>query len=290
MSDTPVEAPVDKPAVPEQRSYSGLFLALLGVAVLAAIAGLAWSYHLSGRLTNAEAQLAQAQQSNQKLSSALDETNARLKVTTETLGHSLGLTQQQLETRAQQLLRRQEQQEAEAKRLASQQAATDQHVSSVSSDVSSVKTDVGGVRTDLTQTQSELKNAESQLQTMRGDLTGANTLIARNHDELEILKHKGDKNYYEFTLNKGQKQAVSTVSLELKKADVKKSKYTLDVYADDKKIEKKDKNLNEPVQFYTGKDNLLYELVVNSVDKNQVKGYIATPKNAPVPVSTSGQS
>ena len=283
MSDDPV-------VVPEQRSYSGLFLVLLGVAVLAAIAGLAWSYHLSGRLTNAEAQLAQEQQSNHKLASALDETNARLKVTTETLGHSLGLTQQQLETRAQQLLKRQEQQEAEAKRLASQQAATAQQVSSVSTDVSGVKTDVGGVKTDLTQTKTELKNAESQLQSMRGDLTGASTLIARNHDELEILKHKGDKNYYEFTLNKGQKQAVSTVSLELKKADVKKSKYTLDVYADDKKIEKKDKTLNEPVQFYTGKDNLLYELVVNSVDKNQVKGYIATPKNAPVPVSTSGQS
>ena len=280
----------ETPVVPEQRSYSGLFLGLLAVAVIAAIAGLAWSYHLSGRLTNAEAQLAQAQQNNQKLGSALDETNARLKVTTETLGHSLGLTQQQLETRAQQLLKRQEAQEAEAKRLASEQAATEQHVSSVSSDVSTVKTDVGGVKTDLTQTKSELKNTETQLQSMRGDLTGANTLIARNHDELEILKHKGDKNYYEFTLNKGQKQAVSTVSLELKKADVKKSKYTLDVYADDKKIEKKDKNLNEPVQFYTGKDNLLYELVVNSVDKNTVKGYIATPKNAPVPVSTSGQS
>ena len=282
MSDDPV-------VVPEQRSYSGLFLALLAAAVIAAIAGLAWSYHLSGRLTHAEAQLAQAQQNNQKLGAALDETNARLKVTTETLGHSLGMTQQQLETRAQQLLRRQEAQEAEAKRLASEQAATEQHVSTVSSDVSSVKTDVGGVRTDLTQTQGDLKNAVSQLQTMRGDLTGASTLIARNHDELEILKHKGDKNYYEFTLNKGQKQPVSTVSLELKKADIKRSKYTLDVYADDKKIEKKDKNLNEPVQFYTGKDNLLYELVVNSVDKNQVKGYIATPKNAPVPVSTSGQ-
>jgi chromosome segregation ATPase len=286
MSDTPVETP----AVPEERSYSRLFLVLLGVAVVAAIAGLAWSYHLSGRLTNAEAQLAQAQQSNQKLSSALDETNARLKVTTETLGHSLGLTQQQLETRAQQLLRRQEQQEAEAKRLASEQAATEQHVSSVSSDVSTVKTDVGGVKTDLSQTQTDLKNTQAQLQTMKGDLNGASTLIARNHDELEILKHKGDKNYYEFTLSKGQKQAVSTVSLELKKADVKRSKYTLEVYADDKKIEKKDKNLNEPVQFYTGKDNLLYELVVNSVDKNQVKGYVATPKNAPVPVSTSGQS
>jgi len=279
----------ETPSAPEQRSFSGLFLGLLAVAVVLAIGGLAWSYHLSGRLTNAEAQLSQAQQRNEKLASALDETNARLKVTTETLGHSLGLTQQQLETRAQQLLKRQEQQEAEAKRLESEQAATEQHVSSVTSDVSSVKTDVGGVKTDLTQTQNDLKNTQSQLQSMRGDLTGANTLIARNHDELEILKHKGDRNYYEFTLNKGQRQPVSTVSLELKKADVKHSRYTLEVYADDKKIEKKDKGLNEPVQFYTGKDNLLYELVVNSVNKNQVKGYIATPKSAPVPVSTSGQ-
>ena len=186
-------------------------------------------------------------------------------------------------------MKRQEAQEAEAKRLASEQAATEQHVSSVSNDVSGVKTDVGGVKTDLTKTQADLKTAESQLQSMKGDLDGHSTLIARNHDELEILKHKGDRNYYEFTLTKGQKKPVSTVSLELKKADVKHSRYTLEVYADDKKIEKKDRGLNEPVQFYTGKDNLLYELVVNSVDKNQVKGYVSTPKNAPVPVSTSGQ-
>ena len=281
MSETPV--------VPEQRSYSGLFLALLAVAVLAAIAGLAWSYHLSGRVTNAEAQLSQAQQRNEKLAAALDETNARLKVTTETLGQRLGLTQKQLESKvdtAQELLRRQE---ADTKRLESAQAATDQHVSTVSSDVSTVKTDVGGVKTDLTQTKTELKTAESQLQSMKGDMGVQSGLIATNHNELEILKHKGDRNYYEFTLNKGQKKPVSTVSLELKKADVKHSRYTLEVYADDKQIEKKDRGLNEPVQFYTGKDNLLYELVVNSVDKNTVKGYIATPKSAPVPVSTSGQ-
>ncbi|HEX3473103.1 MAG TPA: hypothetical protein VHT28_18130 [Silvibacterium sp.] len=278
MSETPV--------VPEQRSFSGLFLALLAVAVIAAIAGLAWSYHLSGRVNNAEAQLSQAQQRNEKLAAALDDTNARLKVTTETLGHSLGLTQQQLETKAQELLRRQQ---ADTKRLESAQAATEQHVSSVSTDVSGVKTDVGGVKTDLTQTKTELQNAESQLQSMKGDLGVQSGLIATNHGELEILKHKGDRNYFEFTLTKGQKKPVSTVSLELKKADVKHSRYTLEVYADDKQIEKKDRGLNEPVQFYTGKDNLLYELVINSVDKNTVKGYIATPKSAPVPVSTSGQ-
>ena len=151
-----------------------------------------------------------------------------------------------------------------------------------------MKTDVGGVKSDLGNTQTQLKNDEAQLQSMKGDLGIASGLIATNAKELEILKHKGDRNYYEFTLQKGEKRPISTVSLELKKADVKHSRYTLVVYADDKQIEKKDRGLNEPVQFYTGKDNYLYELVVNSIDKNQIKGYIATPKNAPVPVSTSG--
>jgi chromosome segregation ATPase len=268
----------------EQRSYSGLFLGLLGVAVVAAIAGLGWSYHLSGRLTHAEMELSQAQQQNEKLSSALDETNARLKVTTDTLGHSLGITQRELEQRAQDLLNRQQ---AASKRFENEQRDASQKINSVSNDVSGVKTDVGGVKTDLGNTQTELKADEAQLQTMKGDMGVQSGLIATNQQELEILKHKGDRNYYEFTLQKGQKRPISTVSLELKKADAKHSRYTMIVYADDKRIEKKDRGLNEPVQFYTGKDNYLYEMVVNSIDKNQVKGYIATPKSAPVPVSTS---
>jgi chromosome segregation ATPase len=269
----------------EQRSYSGLFLGLLGLAVLAAIAGLGWSYHLSGRLTHAEMQLLQAQKQNEKLSTALDDTNARLKVTSDTLGHSLGITQKELEQRAQDLLRRQQ---AAARQFESEQKDTQQKISSVSSDVSGVKTDVGGVKTDLGNTQTQLKADEAQMQSMKGDLGQQSGLIATNAQELEILKHKGDRNYYEFTLQKGQRRPISTVSLELRKADAKHSRYTLIVYADDKKIEKKDRGLNEPVQFYTGKDNYLYELVVNSIDKNQIKGYIATPKSAPTPVSTSG--
>lgn len=269
----------------EQRSFSGLFLGLLALAAIGAIAGLVWSYHLSGRLTHAEIQLSEAQQQNEKLSSALDETNARLKVTSETLGHSLGLTQKELDQRAKDLLRRQQ---ADSKRFESEQKDAEQKISSVSTDVSGVKTDVGGVKTDLGNTQSELKTDEAQLQSMKGDLGVDSGLIATNAHELDILKHKGDRNYYEFTLSKGHRQPVSTVSLELKKADAKHSRYTMIVYADDKRIEKKDRGLNEPVQFYTGKDNFLYEMVVNSIDKNQVKGYIATPKGAPVPVSTSG--
>jgi multidrug efflux pump subunit AcrA (membrane-fusion protein) len=280
MNDLPEEAGVE-------RSYSGAFLALVVVALLASIGGLIWSYTLASRLTKSEAALSAAQAQNDKLSAALDHTNAELKVETEALGKSVGLTQKQLELRAADLQRRQE---ADAKRLESEQAAAaqaaSQQIGAVSNQVSSVKSDVGGVKTDVEATKTELKSAVAQMQSMRGDLGVQSGLIATNHQELEILKHKGDRNYYEFTLNKQKTpQPVSTVSLLLKKADPKKNRYTLVVIADDKQIEKKDKGTNEPVQFYTGKDNMLFELVVNNVDKNMVKGYISTPKNAPQPVT-----
>jgi chromosome segregation ATPase len=284
MSEIPEGIPEGK----EPRDYSKLMMGVLAVAVLCAVAGLTWSYSLAGRLTHAEAQVASAQAQNAKLASALEETNARLRVTSETLGHSLGLTQQQLEQRANDLLRRQQ---ADAKRLEGEQEAAQKQISSVSSDVSGVKTDVGGVKSDLTATKTELQQAESQMQSMKGDMGMQSGLIATNGKEIEILKHLGDRNIYQFTLQKGHRQAVGTVALELKKSDEKHSKFTLMVYADDKEIQKKDRNLDEPIQFYTGKDHLLYELVVNNVAKNQVQGYIATPKNAPIPVtpSPSGQ-
>ena len=145
--------------------------------------------------------------------------------------------------------------------------------------MASVKTDVGGVKTDVAATKSDLEATKSQLQRVMGDAGVMSGLIATNHGELEILKHKGDRNYIEFTLQKGAKPTLlSTVKLQLKKVDEKHSKYTMNVSADDRNIEKKDKNLDEPVQFYTGKDPVLYELVVNVMEKNKVSGYLSTPK------------
>src|SRR5260370_40218486 len=113
-------------------------------------------------------------------------------------------------------------------------------------------------------------------------------LTATPRDDLETVKPKGDRNYYEFTLLKGAKpQPVSTVSLQLKKADVKKGKFTMNVTSDDKTIEKKDRNVSEPIQFYSGREHLLFELVVWTVDKNKATGYLSTPKNAPVPVTAN---
>jgi hypothetical protein len=271
------------------RSYSGAFMAAMGVALLAAIAGLVWCAVLGSKLSTQQAELAEAKQQNVALAAELRETDARLRVTTDELGKSLGLTQKQLDQRAQEILNREE---ADNRRLANEQQQTAQQVNAVSNDLTTVKGDVGGVKTDLGKTQNDVAGALSQLQSMKGDLSDTNSVIARNHDELVLLEHKGDRNFYEFTLSKGQKKPVGTVSLELKKTDAKRNKFTLDIYADDKTYEKKDRNVNEPLQFYSGKDPVLFEIVVNTIsNKNQITGYLSTPKTSPVPPTAppSGQ-
>jgi hypothetical protein len=263
------------------RTYSGALLAVIAVALLAALGGLIWSYTLGSRLNIQEAALADAKQQNVKLASDLRETDAHLKVATEELGQSLGLTQKQMDARAQEIIQREQ---ADSKRLESAQKQTAQAVTGLSSDVSGVKSDVGGVKTDLGKTQSDLATTIAQLTSMKGDLNGHSSLIARNHDELELLKHKGDRNYYEFTLAKGQKKPVGTVSLELKKADPKKNTFNLVVTSDDKSVPKNNRGVDEPLQFYSGKEPQLFEIVINAVNsKNQVTGYLSAPKNAPAP-------
>lgn len=267
-----------------ERTVSGALLAVVVVALLAALGGLVWSYSLQKNLAATQLKLAASDQKNADLAQKLEATNARLRATSETLGQSVGMTQKQIEARTQSLMAAQR--AAEAK-LEEQQAAETKQIGAVSSEVSNVKTDVGGVKTDVASTKTDLEATKAQLTRVMGDAGVMSGLIAKNHDELEILKHKGDRNYYEFSLQKGAKPTLlSTIKLQLKKADEKHSKYTLNVSADDRTIEKKDKGLDEPVQFYTGKDPVLYELVVNVIEKNKVSGYLSTPKNAPAPTAT----
>jgi multidrug efflux pump subunit AcrA (membrane-fusion protein) len=200
----------------------------------------------------------------------------------ETLGQKLGMTKKELAQRAAQL---QAQQKAAESRLEQEQK---EQIGQVSGEVAGVKTDVGGVKTDVASTKADLEATKARLQSAVGDLGMQSGLIANTRSDLEVLKHKGDRNYYEFTLLKGAKpQPVATVSLQLKKADAKRGKFTLNVSADDKTIEKKDRNVSEPIQFYSGRDHLLFELVVWTVDKNKATGYLSTPKSAPVPVTAN---
>ena len=271
------------------RAHSGSLLAAIAVAMLLGLGGILWSYSLSSRLALQQQALTDAAAQNARLSAELKDTDARLNVGTDELKASLGLTQKQLDARSAALQIQEVRGERTTARLATAQQQTDGQVAAVSSAVTDVQTDVGGVKTNVAKTQSDLADTNNQLTSMKGDLNGHSTLIARNGEELEILKHKGDRNYYQFTLVRGEKTQVGTVSLELKRADSKKSKYTLTVYSDDKQYEKKDKSLNEPLQFLSGKEPMLFEIVVNDVSaKNTVTGYLSSPKGAPEPVVAAG--
>jgi multidrug efflux pump subunit AcrA (membrane-fusion protein) len=215
------------------------------------------------------------------LTKRLQSSDSKAEAQSEALARKIGLTKKELVSRAAQL--QAEQKEAEA-RLAEEQK---QQIGQVNGEVASVKTDVGGVKTDVASTKADLEATRAKLDSTIGDLGLQSGLIAKTRDDLEALKHKGDRNYYEFSLIKGAKsQPVATVSLALKKTDPKKGKFTLDVTSDDKTIEKKDRNISEPIQFYSGRDRMLYELVVWSVDKKKATGYLSTPKGAPVPITT----
>lgn len=258
------------------------FMIVLAATFVAALAGLLWSYELAGRLTHAEAQLAATQKQNQQLASALDETNAKLRVTRRTLGHRLGATQRELRRRANDLLHRQR---ATAKKLEQEQAeeaqeSAETQAGKASGSAVGAKSNAGGEKAGLPQTQGQPAGAVAQMRKMQGDLGIESGLIATNERELKVLEQMGERDYYPFTLRRGKKQAVATVQLRLRRVNEKRKRYTLTVFADGKRIEKKNRALDEPVQFYVGQPRVLFELVVNRIGRDEVRGYIATPKGS----------
>jgi chromosome segregation ATPase len=142
-----------------------------------------------------------------------------------------------------------------------------------------VSNEVGTVKTDVASTKSELEKTIANLKRVTGELSNQGSLIATNGSELAALKALGERNYFEFNVHKSKEpQKIGDIALVLKKADQKHNRYTVDVLADDTRVEKKDRTINEPVQFLTSKAKQPYEIVVNKVNKDQISGYLATPK------------
>lgn len=138
---------------------------------------------------------------------------------------------------------------------------------------------VNTIDTQVAQARSELDKTVAELRSVRGDLGVQSGLIATNAKELAALRALGERNYVEFNLAKTNKpQRVGAINVVLRKADPKRSRFTIDVIADDKKVEKKDRTINEPVQFYVSRARQPYELVVNEVQKDRIVGYLAVPK------------
>ncbi len=148
----------------------------------------------------------------------------------------------------------------------------------VSTDVDGVKSNVENVKSTAAATQTQLDGTTADLKRVVGDMGVMSGLIATNSKDLDTLRALGERNYFEFKLAKGGTQKLGDVTLMLKKSDAKRSRYTVDVLADDRHVEKRDKTVNEPIQLYVAGNSQPYEIVVNQVNKDQISGYLSTPK------------
>jgi septal ring factor EnvC (AmiA/AmiB activator) len=156
---------------------------------------------------------------------------------------------------------------------------TSSKFSQVTTDVGGVKTDVDGLKTQVADDRTQLEQHTADLKRVVGDMGVMSGLIATNGKDLDALRQLGERNYYEFSVAKNQKQVrVGNVTLALKKVDQKHNRYTIDVMADDKLVEKKDRTTNEPIQIYVSGARQPDEIVVNTVQKDTITGYLATPK------------
>jgi predicted outer membrane lipoprotein len=222
-----------------------------------------------------------AQQQNQALAAELDKTNSRiaslqgqLQVTLE----KLGMTQQDLAHARQLAQEISQQQKTSDARLRSQIGQVQQETTEKIGAVSSALT---GTQTDVAATKKDLEDTKTQLQHTVGDLGVQSGLIAHNHEEVEELRRLGERNIFEFNLSKQKNpQRVGPIQIAVKKLDPKHYRYTRNVMADDKSIEKKDKTAGEPVQFYVQGARAPYEIVVFNINKDNMTGYLSTPKDA----------
>jgi len=223
--------------------------------------------------------LAQSNSHSDVLSKELEQTNSRvalLRAQLDVTSQKLGLTQAELARArgmAQQI--QQEQQDSDAKLIAQigqVQQENEKKIGQVSTDLTGAKSDIAATKKDLDETKKNLTSAV-------GDLNGQGVLIARNHEELDALRRLNERNIFDFKLTKSKNaQHVGPIQILLRNTDPKKYKFTMTVIADDKAIEKKDRNVDEPMQFYIRGVRAPYEMVIFEVTKDGASGYLSTPK------------
>ncbi len=291
---------MSSPMYTEPQQRSGLTTALVAGAMIALLAAVVYLFvqmdHLQGDVAKMKEQF-NTELTSQKQSSSVATAAHQKRI--DTLKEELETTRTQLSAETKQMSAQAKLEasahadaitkqiaveEAQLKQAQAAQAAeigtVKESASAANAKIADVSTDVGGVKTNLSATQAELQKTIAALKSTQGDLGVQSGLIATNGNELAALKLRGERNYTDIKLGKTKKPVkFADITLMLKNVDPKKNKYTVEVMADDKLTEKKDKNINEPVQFYTAKGgHIPYELVINQVNKNEIVGYLATPK------------
>src|SRR5881409_2522088 len=258
---------------------------------LIAIGGLAVGWSASSKLDGTQqavgAQLKTAEQSMQQDMASLKDRLAQDEKTNTDLQGDLKVVTGKLKITQGQLKRAREEaaklNDATTEKLTALDTSVHSELATkaTSDDVKTVDTKVVGVKTDLDATREDLKMARSEM----------GTLIARNHDEIDQLRRMGQRDYYEFTVTrKAGAQKVGSIQVELKDTNIKKNQYTINVLADDKNFEKKNRSVNEPIFFYTGGTRQAVELVINKVSKTTATGYLSVPKSATATATSNSGS
>jgi chromosome segregation ATPase len=305
QSDAPASAPSPTPApaaayVPPPQPVivnqsSGAKIPILFGAVLALVGACVYLFYQVNQL---QSQLADVKESFSAKISEMAETST---VSTQTSRRSMDSLKKDIDkyhAQAAQLsgdAKREATQHADelAAKLQKMQDEQGKQVAAVTTEVSQVKTEataanakigevsteVGSVKNDVAKTKTDLEKTIADLKSTRGDLGVQSGLIATNGKELAALRQLGERNYTDFKLTKSKApQKVGDLQVLLKAADPKHNKYTIEVIADDKRVEKKDRSVNEPVQFLLSRATQPYELVVNDIKKDMIVGYVAAPK------------
>jgi hypothetical protein len=276
MSITP-NVPPSNEGYAYEPSPTPRWIPLLIIVLFLGIGAVVYvGYSSRTQLQNA---LTQSNSQADVLSKELEQTNSRvalLRAQLDVTSQKLGLTQAELARArgmAQQI--QQEQQDSDAKLVAQigqVQQENEKKIGQVSTDLTGAKTDIAATKKDLDETKKNLTSAV-------GDLNGQGVLIARNHEELDALRRLNERNIYDFKLTKSKNaQRVGPIQILLRNTDPKKFKFTMTVIADDKAIEKKDRNVDEPMQFYIRGVRAPYEMVIFEVTKDGATGYLSTPK------------
>lgn len=255
-----LETPETKP--PAGGGGVGKTLGMVGTGL--AVVALGVAAYLFGELRDTRRQIAvltEQATSADKRAKELDLSVAAVRGQTATIGERAGVTEAELEKTA-----------AAARQLREAQRKGQENLTTLGGEVGKVKDDVAASKAAIEETQARLQRA-------MGDLGEQSGLIASNAEELSALKRAGLREYYEFDIAKGKGPSpVGPVAVRVKDADPKKHKFNMVLVVDDVEIEKKDKTLLEPVQFYRKGSRQLNEIVVFTVQKDRIAGYLSTPK------------
>jgi chromosome segregation ATPase len=271
--------------VEENHGTPGWLTAAIVILAIVSIAGLGLAWHNSTELQQAQqsfsgqiGQMKTAAQSDSQQVAALEQKLAQANTTSTGLQSDLGVVEKRLRVTQSDLKKSRDEEakikEEDAQKLAQMDTDVKSQLATKAStdDLNTVNGSVNNVKTDLEGTKNDLKMARSEL----------GTLIARNHEDIDVLRRMGERDYVEFTIEgKNKAQKVGSITVELRSVDTKKNRFTVALTVDDTRTEKKDRTVDEPVVFYPRGSHQADEFVVNSVAKDKITGYISMPKNPP---------